>query len=85
MSTVKRIRAADITRALGKLNDLRGLKYPAVGHCRYEDVSSGLGSFRRIWVIINPVGGITRSDLNGPTMRETLENIESAIAQETKQ
>lgn len=73
-----RLRHADISRAVAKLNEAAGLTYSAIGYHLYQDVR-GEGIYRpRIYRIINEGGGVTYSPLNGRTMRETLAKVTAA-------
>lgn len=72
------VRDKHITAALEKLNEVKGLKYRDVGYAYYADIKGDGQNNRRIWKIINEGGGVTRSDLNRSTMRETLQAIQQA-------
>lgn len=80
MSTAKKpVRASHINAALKTLNEKRGFAYPEVGYCYYADIKGDGRNMKSVYSIINASGGVTRSHLNGYTMRETLGNIERAI------
>ena len=72
------MRKCKIDNALDALNAARGLAYPAIGYSYYADIR-GDGARRRlprsIYTIISTGGGVTYSELNGATPRDTLCNI----------
>ena len=76
---IKTVRASHINAALKTLNEKRGFAYPEVGYCYYADIKGNGRNIKSLYTIINANGGVTRSHLNGYTMRETLGNIERAI------
>lgn len=77
--SVKAVRASHINAALKTLNEKRGFAYPNVGYCYYADIKGDGRNDKSIYAINNPGGGVTRSHLNGYTMRDTLAKIERAI------
>lgn len=77
--TKKPVRDSHIKAALKTLNEKRGFEYPNVGYAYYADIKGDGRNIRMVYSIINPGGGVTRSPLNGYTMRETLEKITRAI------
>lgn len=76
---IKTVRASHIHAALKTLNEKRGFAYPEVGYCYYGDIKGNRRNIKSLYTIINANGGVTRSNLNGYTMRETLGNIERSI------
>lgn len=77
---MKRIRHADIVRAVGALNDRRGIKYPDIGYLLYSDIRGDGGPYNpNFYVISNPGGGVSCVNYTymRDTMRATLANLES--------
>lgn len=76
---IKTVRASHINAALKTLNEKRGFAYPNVGYCYYADIKGDGRNIKSLYTIIRNGVGVTRSHLNGYTMRETLSNINRAI------
>lgn len=83
--TLRRVTDSHIRKALAELNAINGKTYSApnakaIGYVYWADIKGDGRNIRRVWIIVNEFGGVSRSDLNGGTMRKTLANIEQAIA-----
>ena len=79
MTLPARIRDTHITDALARLNAKNGLSYPDRGYSYYADIKGDGTNTKRVYTIINKDGGVTRSHMNGDTMRQTLAAIEGEI------
>lgn len=82
--TLRRVTDSHIREALAELNATNGKTYTvpsvkAIGYAYWADIKGDGRNVRSVWVIVNQKGGVSRSDLNGGTMRKTLANIERAI------
>ena len=60
--------------AIDELNRLNGKKYPDIGYIYRTDLIGNSGK-PAIYVIINSDGGVSRSELNGNNVRDTLKKI----------
>lgn len=71
----------DISRAVARYNEARGLTYPSVGYLQYADIRGDGGAYRPgFYVCVNASGGVGSAyGLRGDTLRETLANVEAAI------
>jgi hypothetical protein len=81
---LKRVTHRHIKKAVAELNNRRGLEYPSIGYLLYQDVG-GWGVYApSFYSVVNKDGGVTNvaSLYRGNTMRQTLANIEAAIAAE---
>ena len=73
------MRKAKIDIAVDALNTQRGLTYPMVGHMRYANLWGEPRRYRSLYVIINDGGGVSYSEFNGRSTRETLGNLRRAL------
>ena len=75
-----RVTIKQIRDACDAYNRRRGLHMSnQIGWLQFSDVRGDGGPYRpRLYVTTNTQGGISRSDLNGKTHRETLWNVENA-------
>ena len=81
---MNRIRHRHVSDACARYNDRLKLNYPAKGYLQWADIK-GDGIYRpRLYVVINETGGVTRSHLQGRTMRETIANIDCAALVESE-
>lgn len=83
--TLKTVRDSDIRKALANLNAVNGKTYLVpnanpIGHLRWADIKGDGRNICSVWVIVNENGGVSRSHLNGATMRKTLCAIEVETA-----
>jgi hypothetical protein len=67
---------------LDELNAARGVAYPAIGYSYYADIRGDGRNNKSVWTIINAGGGVTSSELNGKTPRDTCAKIRAAISKE---
>jgi len=74
------MRKGKIDKAVKKLNAARGLSYPSIGYLMFADITGNGDNRRKLYVIVNSAGGVDVSSLRGRTNRETLANIEGALA-----
>lgn len=73
------MRKTTTEKLLTQLNIKRGLEYPDIGYSYYADIRGDGRNIRSVWTIINEGGGVTYSNLNGSTPRETCDKIREAI------
>jgi hypothetical protein len=73
------MRKSKIDLAVDTLNAQRGLKYPMIGHLRYANLWGEPRRYRTLYVIINDGGGVSYSEFNGRSTRETLGKLRRAL------
>lgn len=62
-----------------KLHYWRGKKPPSDGYLQWTDIRGDGRNIRGLYAIFGDSGGVTHSDLQGKTMRETIRKIDLAI------
>lgn len=80
VGTIKTVRDHHIDAALCTLNAKHGKSYPDIGYSYYADIKGDGRNMRQVYTIISEGGGVTRSHMNGATMRKTLTLIEAEIS-----
>lgn len=78
--TIKTVRDSHIRGALDTLNTAKGLAYLNIGYAYYADIKGDGRNKRHVYVITNAQGGVSFSEMNGATMRKTLDLINAQIA-----
>lgn len=68
-----------IDLAVTALNAKRGLKYPDIGYMYYANIAGDGRKYRSLYTIINAGGGVSYSEFNGKTTRETLKKLNNQL------
>lgn len=72
--------ACKIDNLVAELNALNGKVYPNKGYIMFSDpIGLVIPPRRALWVIINDLGGINRSEFNGKRYKDTGDNLRREI------